>query len=348
MAGGYASGAMDLPTHDDVLRARARIAPHVHRTPVMTARSLDQATGARVFCKCENLQKVGAFKARGATNAVFALSPEVAARGVITHSSGNHGAALAYAAAIAGVPAVVVMPDDASAVKLAAVRGYGAEVVLCPRPQRDATARHVAATRGLTMVHPFDDAEIIAGQGTAALELMDEVSDLDVLVTPVGGGGLLAGSSLVAGRLRPGCRVIGAEPAAVDDAFRSLRDGTRHPGAADARTVADGLMTGLGARNFAILVAHGVEVVTVSEAAILTAARFFLERLKIVVEPSAATVLAALHAQPERFAGRRVGLILSGGNTDFAWLMPPQGEAERRNGGIAAGAASHQRGSGVP
>jgi threonine dehydratase len=324
---------MDLPTFDDVLQAVARTSGVVHRTPVLTSRTLDRSLGARVHCKCENLQRVGAFKARGATNAVLALGEGV--RGVITHSSGNHGAAVAYAAALRGLPAVVVMPLEAPAVKLAAVRSYGAEVVQCPREQRDATAKQLAAERGLAMIHPFDDLHVIAGQATAALELLEEVPDLDDLVAPVGGGGLLAGAALVTSRLRPACKVVGAEPAAVDDAFRSLRDGLRYPMVAGAKTLADGLMTGLGERNFAILRAAEASVVTVTEAAICAAAWFFLERMKIVVEPSAATPLAALQSQPERFAGRRVGLILTGGNTDFAWL------AERREAVAAARTGDH-------
>src|SRR5687767_13573821 len=229
---------MVVPTFDDVLAAAARIRGHVHRTPVLTSRTLDERARARVFCKCENLQKVGAFKARGATNAVLALSAAAAAPGVVTHSSGNHGAAVAYAARVRGIPATVVMPDDAPAIKIAAVRGYGAEVVLCARSERDATAQRVAAARGATMIHPFDDPYVIAGQGTAALELLDEVPDLEVVVTPVGGGGLLAGTTLVVRQTSARCQVVGAEPEAVDDAFRSLRDGVRHPGVQGARTVA--------------------------------------------------------------------------------------------------------------
>ena len=311
---------MVVPTYDDVLAAAARIRGHVHRTPVLTSRTLDDRVVAKVFCKCENLQKVGAFKARGATNAVMALSAAAAARGVVTHSSGNHGAAVAFAARLRAMRATVVMPDDAPGIKLAAVRGYGAEVILCKRSEREATAQRLVSERGATMIHPFDDPYVIAGQGTAALELLEEVPDLDVLVAPVGGGGLLAGSTLVMLAVNPRGRVVGAEPEVVDDAHRSLRTGTRQPAVKDAKTSADGLMTGLGERNFEILRRGEVEVVTVTEAAILEAARFFVERMKIVVEPSSATVLAALWRAPERFAGRRVGVILSGGNTDLGWL----------------------------
>ncbi len=319
------SAGMVVPTYDDVLAAATRIEGYVHRTPVLTSRTLDERVAAKVFCKCENLQKVGAFKARGATNAVLALSEDAAARGVVTHSSGNHGAAVAYAARVRGIRATVVMPHDAPGVKLAAVRGYGAEVVLCERSEREATAQRIVLERGATLVHPFDDPFVIAGQGTAALELIAEVPDLDVVVTPVGGGGLLAGSTLVVRAVSPRAQVVGAEPVAVDDAYRSLRDGVRHPSVTNAKTSADGLMTGLGERNFEILRRGEVEIVTVTEAAILDAARFFVERMKIVVEPSSATVLAALWRSPERFAGRRVGVILSGGNTDLAWLTRSAG-----------------------
>ncbi|MEZ5966667.1 MAG: threonine/serine dehydratase [Planctomycetota bacterium] len=313
------------PTVEDVQRAAVRLAGLVHRTPVLTSRTLDRDVGAAVFCKCENLQKVGAFKARGATNAVMALDEAAAARGVVTHSSGNHGAALAFAAALRGIPVVVVMPDEAPAVKVAAVRGYGAEVVLCPRAQRDRVASRLVEERGMVLIHPFDDPEVIAGQGTAALELLQDVPALDDVVAPVGGGGLLAGTTLVVRHSRPECRVVGAEPEAVDDAYRSLRDGVRHPAVEAPVTVADGLMTGLGERTFAILTRGAVEIVTVTETAILEAARFCLERMKIVVEPSAAAGLAALRQRPDRFAGRRVGVILTGGNTDFAWLGRPKG-----------------------
>jgi threonine dehydratase/serine racemase len=309
---------MVVPSYDDVVAAAQRIRGYVHRTPVLTSRTLDERCVAKVFCKCENLQKVGAFKARGATNAVLALSAEPAARGVVTHSSGNHGAAVAYAARARGIAATVVMPDDAPAVKLAAVRGYGAEVILCRRSEREATAARVVAERGATMVHPFDDPYVIAGQGTAALELLDEVPDLDFVLAPVGGGGLLAGTTLVVRHAGVG-RVVGAEPEAVDDAFRSLRDGVRYPMVQDPKTAADGLMTSLGERNFEILRRGEVDVITVSEASLLEAARFFIERMKVVVEPSSATVLAALWREPQRFAGRRVGVILSGGNTDLGW-----------------------------
>jgi threonine dehydratase len=308
-------------TIDAVLAAAARIAGHVHRTPVLTSRTCDRELDAQVFFKCENLQKCGAFKARGAVNAVLALDRAAAARGVITHSSGNHGAALAYAASVRGIPCTVVMPADAPAVKMAAVRGYGAEVVTCERSERDATCARLQQQRGAVLVHPFEDPAVIAGQGTAALELLQDVPDLDVVVVPVGGGGLAAGTVIATAALRPSAHVLGAEPLAVDDAARSLASGVRQPGVAGPRTWADGLLTGLGQPNFAILHRAGVRVVTVDEQAIVAAARFFVERMKIVVEPSSATVLAALRAIRGELRGRRVGAILSGGNTDFRWLQ---------------------------
>ena len=307
------------PDLDAIRAAHARIAPHVHETPVVRSATFERETGIVAHFKCENLQKVGAFKARGACNAVLSLVEAAAQRGVITHSSGNHGAAIAWAAARRGVPSVVVMPDDAPKIKQAAVRGYGAEVVLCPRPERDAVCARVAQERGLTFVHPFENESVIAGQATAALELVEEVGDLDALVAPVGGGGLLSGTAIVARALLPRAKVCGAEPALADDAARSLRTGVRQPAVGKA-SLADGLLTALGPLTFAILSAHGVEVVTVDEAEIVAAARFFLERMKLVAEPSGAIVLAALRARAGEWRGRRVGAIVSGGNTDFAWL----------------------------
>lgn len=307
-------------TIDDVLAAATRIAPYVHHTPVLTSRTVDARFGAEVFFKAENFQKIGAFKARGATNAVLALDADAARHGIVTHSSGNHGQAVAYAAAVRGVPAWIVMPRNASPVKIEAVRGYGAEVVLCDHAEREEEADRVASSTGGRLVHPFDDANVVAGQGTATLELLNQVSDLDVVVAPIGGGGLLSGAAVVAEALRPSMTVIGAEPFAVDDAYRSLASGLRQPGVSDPQTVADGLLTGIGRINFEILTQAGVEIVRVTEASIIEATRFLFERMKIVVEPSSGTAVAALEAEPERFRARRIGVILSGGNTDFGWL----------------------------
>jgi threonine dehydratase len=309
-----------MTTLADIRAAAARIAGRVHRTPVLTSATLDRELAARVFAKCENLQKVGAFKARGACNAVFALGDDAAARGVITHSSGNHGAALAWAAGLRGIPCTVVMPDSAPDVKIAAVRGYGAEVVLCKAAERDAVCAARQRESGASMVHPFENAQVIAGQGTAALELLEDVPDLDAVITPVGGGGLCAGTAVVVRALRPEAAVLGAEPKAVDDAARSMSTGVRQPRVEGAVSHADGLMTGLGEPNFRLLRQHAVRIVTVGEDAMLDAARFFLQRMKIVVEPSSATVLAALRAIAPELRGKRVAMILTGGNTDFAWL----------------------------
>lgn len=309
-----------MTTIADVRAAAARIRDHVHRTPVLTSATLDAELGARVFAKCENLQKVGAFKARGACNAVFALDEATARRGVLTHSSGNHAAALAYAARARGVPCAVVMPETAPLVKVEAVRGYGAEIRFCEPAEREAVCEAWRREGGFHLVHPFEDPQVVAGAGTAALELLEQAPDLDLVVVPVGGGGLCAGTAVVVRALRPAARVLAAEPLAVDDAARSLATGVRQPRVADAKSWADGLMTGLGEPNFRLLVTNGVRVVTVTEDAIVTAAQFFLQRMKLVVEPSAATVLAALRAIPTELHGARVGVVLSGGNTDFGWL----------------------------
>lgn len=310
-------------TFDAVLSAAWRIAAHVHRTPLMTSATLDDQVGCHVVFKCENLQKVGAFKARGACNAVFSLTPEEAVRGVVTHSSGNHGQALAYAAARRDIPCRVVMPRDATPVKRAAVAGYGATIVDCDRSERQAVADAVVAETGGVFVHPYEDPRVIAGQGTAALELLEEIGDagdVAAVVAPVGGGGLLSGTAIATAARCPDAEVIGAEPAAADDARRSLETGQRQPAVADPATIADGLLTGIGARPFAILRAAGAEVVTVDEDEIVAAARFHLERMKLVVEPSGATGLAAVRRVAPRFAGRTLGVIVSGGNTDLAWL----------------------------
>lgn len=311
----------DLPTFDDVVAAAARIAGVVHRTPVLTCRTLDDLCRAHLYCKCENLQKVGAFKARGASNAVLSLSDEKAACGVATHSSGNHGAALAWAAARRGIPAHVVMPRTSKAVKKAAVASYGAHVVECEPTlaARESTLAEVVATTGATFVHPYNDPRVIAGQGTAALELCEEVHGLDAILAPVGGGGLLSGTALaVSGRCLH-TAVWGAEPRAADDAFRSLRQGRIVP-SLDPRTVADGLRTSLGSRTFAIIRQHVRGIVTVSEEAIVAAMRLVWERMKIVVEPSSAVPLAALLAGDLDLPGQRVGIILSGGNVDLEEL----------------------------
>ncbi len=307
-----------------IAEAAGRLAPWAHRTPVVTSRTLDERCGASVFLKCENLQRVGAFKFRGAMNAVLQLGEADRRSGVVTHSSGNHAQALALAGRLAGVPVCVVMPRTAPAVKRAATEGYGARVVTCEPTlaDREATVERLMASDGYALVHPFDDWRVIAGQGTAARELFEQAGPLDILMAPVGGGGLLAGSALAAEADGRGCRVVGAEPLAADDAKRSLESGVIQP-SPDPKTVADGLRTALGQRPFSVLRRLGIGVVTATEAEILDATRFAFERLKLVVEPSAAVPLAALMAGrlgPEA-RGRRIGLIISGGNVEVEALF---------------------------
>jgi threonine dehydratase len=306
----------DAPTLADVRVAATRIAPWVHRTPVMTSRTLDERAGATLLFKCENLQRVGAFKARGATNAVLGLDAASRARGVVTHSSGNHAAALALAARNAGIPAWVVMPHNAPPPKVDSVRRLGGEIVFCEPTleAREATCAEVGARTGATLVHPYDDHAVIAGQGTATLELLEQVDALDAVMVPVGGGGLLAGTSIVGRAL--GIDVYGAEPEAVDDAARSLATGVRQSPTGGA-TVADGLRTALGARPFDIVRRNVTGIVTVSEAEIVSAMRLVWEVMKIVIEPSSAVPVAALLERRLQLAGRRVGVILTGGNVDL-------------------------------
>jgi threonine dehydratase len=310
---------------DDVRAAAERLRGVAHRTPVLTSRTLDKRCGGRVFLKAENLQRIGAFKFRGAYNAVTALAPE---RGVATASSGNHAQAIALAAALHGVRAVILMPQDAPPSKRTATEGYGAEVVEFDRynDDRDAMARNLAADRGLTLVHPYDEPFVMAGQGTAALELLDEVSDLDVALVPLGGGGLLSGVAPAVKALRPGTRVIGVEPEASPDTQRSLRAGRRER-VEIGRSIADGqLLPEPGEKTFAVISALVDDVVTVSDAEIVETMRFLFERMKVVVEPSGASALAALMAGRVALDGARAGVVLSGGNVDaarFAALMAP-------------------------
>jgi threonine dehydratase len=305
----------------DLRTAHDRIRPFVHRTPVLTCSAIDALAGARVFFKCENFQKAGAFKARGATNAVLSLPADVAARGVATHSSGNHAAALALAAGRRGVPAYIVMPHTAPAVKRAAVEAYGGRITFCEPDQasREAAAAEVVRTTGATLVHPYNDERVIAGQGTAALELLEDVPDLDAVLTPVGGGGLLSGTAIAVRGLRPAARVIGCEPALADDAAQSLRENRIVP-ARPPVTVADGLRTALGDKTFPIIRELVEQIALAEEGEIVAAMRLVLERMKIVVEPSAAVPLAALLNRSLGLAGARVGVILSGGNVDVTRL----------------------------
>jgi threonine dehydratase len=309
------------PSFADVGAAAERIRPFAHRTPVLTCSSLDAMVGASLFFKCENFQKVGAFKFRGACNAVFSLGEEEAQRGVATHSSGNHAAALSLAARLRGVPAHVVMPRTSRAVKRAAVEGYGGRIVLCEPTlaAREATLAEVVADTGATVIHPYNDARVIAGQGTAALELLEDVRGLDVVMTPVGGGGLLSGTAISVSSLSPAARVVAAEPEGADDAFRSLQEGRIVP-SVNPQTVCDGLLTSLGTLTFAIIRERVAEIVTVSDAAVIKAMRHIWERMKIVIEPSAAVTLGALLEGRLPVSGLRVGIILSGGNVDLSEL----------------------------
>jgi threonine dehydratase len=309
---------VETPTYSDVEDAAARIAPYVHHTPVVTSASLDRASGASLFFKCENLQRVGAFKMRGASNAVWSLSDEQAARGVVTHSSGNHGAALARAASQRGIPCHVVMPENAPRAKRRAVEELGATVVACAPTiaAREETARRLLAETGAVLVHPYNDAAVIAGQATAARELLEEVPDLDVVVAPIGGGGLLAGTAIATAALRPTAAVWGAEPSGADDAQRSIAARAIVP-VESPRTVADGLRATIGPLPLSILLAHRVRIATVDDDAILRAMRFFWERTKLVIEPSAAVPVAALLEAAIPARGARVGVILSGGNLDL-------------------------------
>ena len=298
--------------------AHARIRPHIHRTPVLTSASLDARCGGTLFFKCENFQKTGAFKARGATNAVFSLTDAEAARGVATHSSGNHAAALARAARLRGIPAFIVMPSNSSKIKIRNVEAYGGRVTLCAPTQqaREETCARILAETGAVMVHPFTNERVMAGQGTAVLELLEDAPNLDLILCPVGGGGLLAGTAIAVRGLRPSIKVYAVEPAEAGDAARSFSAGHIVP-LEHAATIADGLRTTVGAPNFALMQQLVSGVVTVSEEAIVAAMRQLWETLKIVVEPSGAVPYAALLEGKLKVAGQRVGLILSGGNVDL-------------------------------
>ena len=309
------------PSLTDIRAAADRIRRHIHRTPVLSCAGIDRLVGARLFFKCENFQKVGAFKIRGATNAVLSLNERAAAAGVATHSSGNHAAALALAARLRGVPAYVVMPDTAPQVKKEAVAGYGAHITFCaPTLEvREAGLARIVADTGATFIPPYNDERIIAGQATAALELLADIPDLDLILTPVGGGGLVSGTALTVRSLSPSSRVIAAEPRGADDAYRSFRAGHIIP-SVNPQTIADGLLTSLGDKTFAIIRDCVDDVVTVEEADIIRAMRLIWERMKIIVEPSAAVPLGALLSRSVDVQGKRVAIILSGGNVDLARL----------------------------
>ena len=318
-------------TWEAIRAAHARIAPRIHRTPVFTSASLDALTGARLFFKCENLQKTGSFKIRGATNAIFSLSEEEAARGIVTQSSGNHGAAVACASAWRGVPAYVVMPKNAPQVKVRAIEGYGGKITFCePKvSSRNEVCARVQSETGASLVHPYDNDQIIAGQATAAKEFLEEIPDLDAVLAPVSGGGLLSGTCLGAKGLRPDILVFGCEPERADDAYRSLSSG-RLQSLESSDTIADGLRASLAPRTFAILRDNVERILLVSEAEIIAAMRTVWERLKIIIEPSSAVAIAPLlkaeavmkMALPARADGKppKLGVIFSGGNVDLSSL----------------------------
>ncbi len=323
----------DRVNFSDVQAAAECLAGHAHRTPIVTSRTFDAVAGCQVFFKCENLQRGGAFKFRGAYNALSQLGPRERARGVVAFSSGNHAQGLALAAHVLGIPAAVVMPSDAPSIKVEATRGYGAEVVFYDRltGDREAIARQLGAERGLTVIPPFDHPHIIAGQGTAALELFQAVPDLDVLVTPVGGGGLISGCATAAKALRPGVRVVGVETEPANDAWQSLRTGTRVT-IPPPDTIADGIRTlSLGVLPFDIMRRKVDEIVLVADADVIEAMRFVLLRLKLLAEPTGAVPVAALMAHKlPGVAGKRVGVIISGGNADPAVLVQVLGNVEHR------------------
>jgi len=309
---------LTIPTISDIKAAHKVITPYAHRTPVLTSAKVDTRLNASIFFKCENFQKVGAFKFRGACNAVLTLSNSDAQQGVATHSSGNHAQALALAAKIRGVKAYVVMPENAPKVKVEAVKNYGAEVTFCESSldAREGTLKQVVQRTGATTIHPYNDARIVAGQGTTAVELLEECPFLDIIMTPIGGGGLLSGTALAVKSLKPDIQVIGTEPKEADDAYRSFKAGKLIP-AYSTNTIADGLRTSLGELPFQIIKNQVDDILTVDEESIISAMRFIWERMNMIIEPSCAVPVAALFNNPERFKGKKVGIIITGGNVDL-------------------------------
>ena len=312
---------MKIPVFEDIIDAHQLISGFIHCTPVLTSTAINLITGAEIFFKCENLQKTGAFKFRGACNAVFSLTDEQAARGVGTHSSGNHAAALALAARMRGIQAQIVMPSNSPEIKKKAVAGYGGIITFCePTLQaRETTLQMIAQNTGIEIIHPYNNFKVIAGQGTAAKELIEEVPLLDLVMCPVGGGGLLSGTALSVKALSPSTKVIAAEPSGADDAFRSFNAGYIIP-SVHPKTIADGLLTSLGEINYAIISQNADDIITVSEESIVIAMRLVWERMKLIIEPSSAVPLAALLENKEAFSNQRIGIILSGGNVDLGNL----------------------------
>ena len=312
----------EIPFYADILAASHLISKLAKRTPVFTSRQVNERTGGNVYFKCENFQRAGAFKFRGACNTVFSLSDEDATKGVATHSSGNHAQALALAASLRGIKATVVMPSNAPKIKVAAVKGYGAEVILCEPTleSRESTLQQVVERTGATFIHPYNNPGIIAGQGTAAMELLQEVPDLDFILTPVGGGGLLSGTAIASKHMNPGIKVIGTEPEIADDAMRSFKAG-KLIRINQTNTVADGLRTSLGELTFATIQMHVDDIVTVSEASIIRDMRFIWERMNMIIEASCAVPVAALIDEKVNIKGKKAGVIITGGNVDLDTLL---------------------------
>jgi len=307
-----------IPSFDDVIKAHDKVKIYANRTPVLHSKSVNKILDSSLLLKCENFQKVGAFKFRGASNSVFSLTDEEAKFGVTTHSSGNHAAALALAASMRGIPSYIVMPENAPTIKKKAVEGYGAIITFCKPTQqeREETQARVQKETGAVFIHPYNNFNVICGQGTAALELLEEYPDLDIVIAPVGGGGLLSGTLTYVKGFNPNIKVYGAEPANADDAFRSLRDKTIYP-SVNPKTIADGLLTSLCPLTYEIISTKCDGILTVTEAGIVDAMRLIWERMKIIIEPSSAVPIAAIMQHPQYFKGKKVGVIISGGNVDL-------------------------------
>jgi threonine dehydratase len=312
---------VQVPSAADIQQSHDLIQPYIHRTPVLTCQSINTISGAQLFFKCENFQKIGAFKMRGASNAALRLDEVARQKGLATHSSGNHAQAVAKIAQALGVPAHIVMPENAPSVKREATAGYGANIVLCEATQaaRESTLAQVLAETGATFIHPYDDYNVIAGQATAALELIQEVADLDAIISPIGGGGLMSGTALSTHYFSPNTKIYGAEPEQVNDAWLSFKSGVRTPHQG-LPSIADGLLTNMSERTFDIIKTHLSDVFTVTEAEIVAAMQLVYERMKIVIEPSCAVPLAAVLKNGDVFAGKKVGIILTGGNVDLKRL----------------------------
>jgi len=309
---------MNIPTKESIALAHERIKPYIHHTPVMTSASIDEMAGCRLFFKCENFQKVGAFKSRGAMNASLKLTPEQRLNGIATHSSGNHAQALARAAKILGVKSYIVMPQTAPEIKKRGVRGYGGEIFECEPTlaARESTLADIISKTGATEIHPFNNYDVVEGQATCAKELLESVNNLDFIIVPVGGGGLLSGTALATKYFSPKTIVVAGEPELANDAFRSMQSGKIEP-ASPPNSIADGLLTSLGDKTFPIIYENVKEIITVSDEEIIAAMQIVWERLKIIIETSCAVPLAAVFKQKQKFAGKMVGIIFSGGNVDL-------------------------------